>query len=132
MKTHCDRSISPNCPGHEGTDKFGSCLAEALHYCDHDDTTGDADGFGRWVGLVIQTESETLDSDRDLPVTIPAGTYAIVSEDGCGFTSMDTYDTAEQAQAAFDDWADRYGLYLAEADRREFDIIHSTGRVYQP
>lgn len=126
---HCPKEISPNCDGHAGVDKFDSCLVEALFYADHDAQTGDVDGFGRWVCLVIQDEAETLDSNRDLPVTIPAGTYMVITTDDHGFVGYDVYESAQQAQEAFDGWEARYGAYLDAFEAREYVITSSTGRI---
>lgn len=127
--TICDPAISPNCPGHKPVDKFRDCLTEALFYADHDATTGTVDGFGVWVGLIIQDMAETLDSTRDLPVTIPAGTFLVLTEDDRGFVGVDQFDTAEDAQARFDTWEAAYGDYRAGQDAREYAIVSSTGRI---
>lgn len=124
----CPPEVSPNCPGHAGWQKFGTCLHEALHHADHDAQTGHCDGFGRWVGLIIQEESETLDSNRDLPVTIPAGTFVLLHEDDAGFTLMEEFPTAQAAQAEFDAWEARYDAWQDAEDTREAQIIASQGR----
>lgn len=126
--TRCPEDVSPDCPGHQGWERFAECLTEALYYSTDNGRTGNVDGFGWWVALFIQDTAETIDHD-DLKVTIPAGTYLIIRENDQGHIHVDEYETAEEAQAAFDDWEARYAAYLNEQDARELSITSSTGRV---
>lgn len=126
--TYCAPGISPECTGHTPTDKYRECLVSALYGSHMDATTGTVDGFNRWVGLVIQAEAETVD-DGDTPVTIPGGTFGVLTEDDRGFITWDTYDTAEAAQGAFDDWELRYGLWCEAEEMREAEIMTTSGRI---
>lgn len=124
----CPAEVSPNCPGHTVTEKYRDCLTAALIECP-DDTTGNVDGFGLWVGLVIQAEAIELPSGAGVPVFIPADTYRLISEDNDGHVVSVEFQTAEGAQRAFDDWQDDYSAYLHAVDMREHAITSSTGRV---
>lgn len=127
---HCDAKVSPACPGHSVVDKFRSCLIDALYGATFNDTTGTVDGFGRWVGLVIQDAAETIHGHSDgIPVTIPAGTYGLLFEDEYGFVDWQTYTSAEDAQHAFDRWAELYGLWCEAEEAREAEIMMSSGRI---
>lgn len=126
--TTCPAEISPDCPGHQGWEKFPDCLSDALYHNDNDSETGTVDGFGWWVALYVQDMAETIDHG-DIKVTIPAGTFLIIRENDRGHIHTDEYDSAEEAQAAFDDWEARYGAYLDECDAYELGITSSTGRV---
>lgn len=130
MKT-CDPSITPSCPGHESWENLSDCLTAALYGCTHDDSTGTVDGFGVWVGLVCQDLAETLDPEMPdgVGVTIPAGTYCLIIETKSGSVTRLDYDTAEQAQAAFDLWEQQYEAYCEQVEYRENRITSSTGRV---
>lgn len=128
--TKCDPVVSPECPGHASVDKFPDCLSTALYGSNFDATTGTVDGFNRWVGLVIQAEAETIDChENDIPVTIPAGFAAVLTEDDRGFIGWTTYDTAEAAQHDFDRWESAYADYCEDAECREARIVSSTGRT---
>jgi hypothetical protein len=127
--TRCPVEISPECPGHEQWQKFKTCLITALYGDTFNYTTGTVDGFGRWVGLVIQDTAETVDTVEGVPVTIPAGTYALLMEDDHGFIDWQTYTTAEDAQHAFDSWAEAYGLWCEAEDAREAEIMATSGRI---
>lgn len=123
----CSLEVSPDCDGHEGWRKFSSCLAEVA-YLWPDDITGSVDGFGTWVGLMIQEKAERIEM-MGIDITIPAGTYAVVREDEQGFIGFEVFDTAEAAQDRFDDWSRAYGLYLADQEHAEHTITSSTGRI---
>lgn len=125
---HCEAGISPDCPGHASVDKFPNCLIGALYGNDADQTTGNVDGFGRWVGLYVDDQAVTV-HHGDILVTVPAGTYAVLTEDEHGFIGFDLYDTAESAQAMFDAWETDYGIYCDQADMHEYAITSSTGRI---
>lgn len=125
---HCDESVSPRCPGHSGPRKYADCLIEALFAETPDDSTGDVDGFGRWIGLVIVTKPQTLKS-LDIPVTVPAHTYGLLLTDEYGFTDFQRYVFASDAQDAFDSWNEQYGQYLDAQDAREAYVVSSTGRI---
>lgn len=128
--TVCDLAISPECPGHEGWQKFADCLTEALYSAGDDGSTGNVDNFGWHISLIVQDMAETIDAAYDdVKITIPAGTYCLIRTNDQGHVYRDTYDTAEDAQAAFDDWESRYGDYLAGLDAREYAIVSSTGRI---
>jgi hypothetical protein len=124
--THCPASVSPKCPGHQGWEKFPDCLTEAL-YAAPDETTGDVDGFGYWYGLVIQEKAETLESDT-CPVTIPAGTFWLISESNQGHVTVTEYLTAQEAQQAYDLADIAYGEWCAGQDYAEYSIVSSTGQ----
>lgn len=124
----CPADVSPDCPGHEGWERFSDCLTDALYHAKADDQTGDVDGFGWWIALFIQGKAETIDHG-DIKVTIPAGTCLIIRENDQGHIHVDEYESAEDAQSAFDDWEARYGAYLDECDARELGITSSTGRT---
>lgn len=117
------------CPGHSPFDKYPDCLTEALYGGMFDAETGTVDGFGYWVGLVIQAEAETVDGGEGVEVVIPAGTCLTIVENDRGHLTVTTYDTAEEAQTAFDDWEERFGAYLDSVDTREARITSSTGKV---
>jgi hypothetical protein len=126
---HCDAEVSPRCPGHSTVDKFPDCLIEALYGGMFDEETGTVDGFDRWVGLIIQAEAETVDTVTEIPVTIPAGTFLIITENDQGHIGVETYPTAEEAQSAFDEWERRYGLWCDAEEAREAEIMISNGRI---
>ncbi len=121
--------VSPNCPGHSVMDKFPDCLTEALYGGMFDAETGTVDGFGAWVGLVIQAEAETVNNGTDTPVTIPTGTALIITENDRGHIRVEEFTTAEEAQAAYDEWERLYGEWCEVAEAREAMITSSTGRV---
>lgn len=127
--TECDPSVSPDCPGHSPTDKFPDCLIGALYFSGSDECTGDVDGFGWWVGLYLCEKAETIDDGTGVKVAVPAGTYAVITEDDRGFIGFDLYSCAESAQRMFDAWEADYGLYCEQSDSREERITSSTGRV---
>lgn len=126
--TYCPGEISPACPGHQGWEKLDSCLLAALYHADHDATCGDVDGFGWWSALIIQDKAETLES-ADCPVTIPAATYWVIQENDQGHVYVCAFDTAEQAQTAYDAHEAAYGAWLDASDAREYAITSSTGRI---
>jgi hypothetical protein len=130
---HCDPSVSPDCPGHYGWQKLGSCLIEALYGSTPDDVTGTVDGFGKWVGLFTQDQAETIDMLSDpgtIKVTIPAGTYGLLIEDEYGAVDWQEYTDAQAAQDAFDTWVIEYDRWDAEAEMREFSIVSSVAGVW--
>lgn len=127
--THCPADMSAKCPGHAVVDKFPDCLTEAVYGGMFDEETGTVDGFGVWVGLVIQEVAETINNGTDTPVTIPAGTFLIVTENDQGHIWVDTYPTAEAAQSAYDTWERLYAEWSEVAEAREAAITSSTGRV---
>lgn len=122
--SYCDKAVSPQCPGHEGWEKFPDCLSRALYHAP-DESTGSVD-WDYWVGLVIQEQTETLDSDT-CPVTVAAGTYMTIAENDHGNITIRTYDTAHEAQAAFDESDIAYGEWLSGQDEREWHVMTSTG-----
>jgi hypothetical protein len=127
----CDAEVSPKCPGHSPVGKFPDCLIEALYGGSFDEETGTVDGFNRWVGLIIQAEAETVDMDTvaEIPVTIPAGTFLIITENDQGHIGVETYPNAEEAQSAFDEWERLYGLWCEAEEAREAEIMTSSGRI---
>lgn len=129
MNTRCNGEVTPVCPGHSPLDKYPDCLTEALYGGMFDAETGTVDGFGMWVGLVIQTEAETVDGGQGVEVVIPAGTCLIITENDQGHLTVTTYDTAEEAQSAYDEWERLYGEWCEVAEAREAMITSSTGRV---
>lgn len=126
---HCEAEVSPQCPGHKAVDKFPDCLTEALYGGFVDEQTGTVDGFGWWVALIIQNTAETVDTMVDVPVTIPAGTFMVIVENDRGHIGVETFPTAEAAQACFDQWDTTYGEWLEIAEIREATIAASMGRV---
>lgn len=124
----CPADVSPDCPGHGTWERLTSCLDEALYH--HVDvSTGHVDQVGWWVGLAIQDEAETVDLADGVPVTIPAGTYRLYRETEAGHVYVTAYDTAEDAQHAFDTWESAYGDWCHGEDMREARIVSSTGRT---
>lgn len=127
---HCPKDISPDCPGHEGWQKFTDCLTEALYYADSDGTAGEVDGFGWYVSLFIQDTAETIDAAYDgVKVTIPASTYCLIRTNDQGHVYRDDYGTAEEVQEAFDAWDSDYSDWLEAEDMRELAITSGTGRI---
>ena len=126
--THCDKAVSPMCPGHQGWEKWPDCLTPALWHA-NDGETGNSDCPIGFVVLIIQDKAETLDSD-ECPVTIPAGTYMTIRENDQGHIKVTDYDTAQAAQDAFDQAVAAYDAFMWAQECRELDIISSTGRVY--
>jgi hypothetical protein len=124
---HCDPAISPKCPGHESWERFTNCLIAALYHAP-DTETGSVD-WRIWAGLVIQEQPETIPGEY--PVTVPAGTYAMVTENDRGHVRFQTFDTAQAAQDAFDEIESTYGDWLSGNDFREYAITSSTGRIGQ-
>lgn len=122
--SYCDKAVSPQCPGHEGREKFPSCLIQALYHV-ADESTGSVD-WHYWVGLVIQEQTETLDSDT-CPVTIPAGTFLTIVKRSSGAIEVTYFDSAHEAQAAYDEADLAYGEWLAGQDERESYVMASTG-----
>lgn len=125
----CEHEVSPQCPGHGWWEKFSDCLSEALYASTPNDQTGTVDGFGYWVALYVNDDRETIDGPDGLKVTIPAHTYAVITEDDRGSIGFDTYPTVEGAQAAYDRWDAAYGAYLDASEYREYAITSSTGRI---
>lgn len=123
----CPADVSPQCPGHATWERFTSCLDQALYHA-VDTETGHVDNVGWWVGLVIQDEAETLESDT-CPVTIPAGTYRLYRETDAGHVYVYDYETAERAQQEFDAWESAYADWCHGEDVREARITSSTGRI---
>lgn len=123
----CSLEVSPDCDGHEGWRKFSSCLAEVA-YMYPDMSTGNVDGFGMWVGLMIQEKAEQVDM-MGIKVSIPAGTYAVVRENDRGFIGFEVFETAGAAQERFDAWESAYGAYEEACEHREHTITSSTGRI---
>ncbi len=127
--TYCPPEVSPGCTGHAVVDRFPDCLTEALFCSDFDAWTGSVDGFGTWVGLVIQHEAEDIMGPGDCKVTIPADTYMVISATEHGHIRAESFPNAERAQAAYDDWEALYGRWLDASDMREVSIVSSTGRI---
>lgn len=126
----CPSEISPDCRGHRDWWEFADCLTEALYSAGDDGSTGTVDGFGWHVSLFIQEVSETIDAAYDgIKVTIPAGTFCVIRTNDRGHVYRDDYGSAEEVQAAFDDWDSRYGEWLECEDMRELAITSSTGGI---
>ena len=128
MRT-CDPAISPDCPGHEPSkERFGDCLTEALWVGSADGQTGNVDGFGVYVAMYSCPNAETLDPVMpDGPkVTVPAGTFCLITNDDQGNITRVDFPTDEALSEAFDRYEEAYSDYL---DVREFAITSSTGRV---
>lgn len=123
--SHCPAEISPNCPGHEGWERFDDCLIAALYHAP-DTETGSID-WRVWAGLVIQEQPETIPGE--CPVTVPAGTYAVITGNDQGHVHLHTYSSAQDAQDAFDEIESAYGDWLSGNDAREYAITSSTGRI---
>lgn len=128
----CPAEVSPDCQGHSWADKFTDCVTSAL-YGAVDAETGSVDGWGLWVGLVIQTDPVELPGAHG-PVFIPGDTYRLISEDSDGRIVVATFETAAGAQQGFDDLDDAYGGYRRgmedhAVDMREKHITSSTGRI---
>ena len=127
-KGYCNPEVSPKCPGHEGWERFSTCLVEAL-FMMPDAETGEVDAPTGWAGLVVQDEAQAIESNRDLPVTIPAGTYMVIRTNDQGRVWTHVYLTAEEAQACFDEIESAYGDWCHGSDVREYAITSSTGRT---
>lgn len=125
--TYCPLLMSVACPGHSEREKFQSCLSEVA-YRYPDEEAGDVDVFGVWVGLMIQDEPIRVHLG-DIDVRIPRGTFAVVTENNQGHIGFTTYDTADRAQEAFDQWMYAYELYCAGRDYDDYMITSSTGRI---
>ena len=128
----CDPNVSPDCRGHSTKDRFRDCLTSAL-YGAVDAETGNVDGWGLWVGLVIQTDAVELCGAHG-PVYVPGDTYMLIGEDSDGRIIVSPFRTAEYVQRAFDDLDDAYQGYLRGMedhvrDVREAHITASTGRI---
>lgn len=125
--TYCEKAVSPKCPGHQGWEKWPDCLTPALWYA-NDGETGNCDSPVGFVVLIIQDEEESLSSD-ECPVTIPAGTYMTIRENDQGHISVTNYDTAQDAQDAFDGAIEAYDAYMWAEEVRDLGIVSSTGRM---
>lgn len=124
----CDRKITRWCPGHTPWEKFSDCLVESLMYADADESTGTVD-WHVWAGLYLVEEAESITGRNGWSVDIPAGTYAVITENDHGRVTWSDYPTAEQAQEAFDQIDQAYGLWRAGQDMREQEIMIMSGRI---
>lgn len=122
--TYCDKAIAPACPGHSAVDKWPNCVTqECWQY--PDEVTGNVDGFGYFVALIIQPKDETTSAG----ILIKAGTYLVIRETDAGHIYVTAFDSADQAQAAFDEWEALYGAYCHGEDLKETSIMASSGRI---
>lgn len=124
----CDRKVTRWCPGHSSWEKFSDCVVESLMHADADEVTGTVD-WHVWAGLYLVEETESITGRDGWSVDIPAGTYAVITENDQGHVHMATYPTAEQAQSAFDQIDRAYGLWCEAEDRREQEIMIMSGRI---
>lgn len=112
--TYCDKEIAPNCEGHQGWEAITDCVVQACW--DHpDETTGNVDGFGSFVALVIQEKDETTADG----ILVKAGTYLTIRTNDQGFIYPTEHETAQAAQDEFDSWDQAYGTYLAGEDHSD-------------
>lgn len=99
--------------------KFDSRLDEALYTLTldgTDETTGSVEApTGHAVLMHIDKPFSHLQAGFDRPVTVPAGHY-IVKEDSQGFVTVETFQTAEDANEEFRAIDAEYAEWLGDDD----------------
>jgi hypothetical protein len=102
-------TYTSKCPGHGVNDTLADCLTLALdntrELCS--DCTGNLDGFGLSVTLNLCPDAFTLTAKM---------------------TGLD-YDTAGDAQKAFEIYQEQYEAHMGTIDYRDAYITSSTGRI---
>lgn len=122
--TYCDKAIAPDCTGHSAFTKWPDCVSEECWQYP-DETTGNVDGFGYFVALIIQEKDETTSAG----ILVKAGTYLTIREDDQKFIEVLYWKTAQAAQDAFDRWESAYGDWCHGEDMREAQIMATSGRI---
>jgi hypothetical protein len=127
-------TYTSKCPGHGVNDTLADCLTLALdntrELCS--DCTGNLDGFGLSVTLNLCPDAFTLTAKMtglDYDVVIPADTYCLLVTNESGSVTRLDYDTAGDAQKAFEIYQEQYEAHMGTIDYRDAYITSSTGRI---
>jgi len=106
------------CNGHPP--KYDNCLTEALHescsamvgWADEEGGSTESPYGYRWLILGHDgIEIDALEWSGGFDLKVAPDTFLIITTNDQGFVYMDSFDTAEEARAAYDGFDHAYGIW---------------------
>jgi hypothetical protein len=106
------------CNGH--LSKYDNCLTEALHescsamvgWADEEGGSCDSPYGYRWLILGHDSiEVKAFDWSGGFDIRTVPGTYLIITTTDQGFVYLESFDTADEAKAAYDEFDRLYGIW---------------------